>query len=185
MITADGKCDVEIRKQIGMAKDAFAKLGSILKNNKISMSTKNRMLNCYVFSILTYGSEYWTISNDMEKRIEAAEMWFLRKMMRISWTERITNVEVLERAGTKRYLLRIIRKRQLEFLRHVMRKEELENLSVTGKINGKRIRGRQRLTYIASISRWMKITEVDVLKTTKHRKSWKSMIADVLTGQGT
>ena len=62
----------------------------------------------------------------------------------------------------KHYLLRTIRKRQLEFLGHVMRKEELENLSVTGKINGKRSRGRQRLTYIARISRWMKITEVDI-----------------------
>ena len=66
-----------------------------------------------------------------------------------------------------------------------MHKEELENLSVAGKINGKRSRGRQRLTYIASISKWMKITEVDILKTTEDRKSWKSMIADVLTGQGT
>ncbi len=65
---------------------------------------------------------------------------------------------MLKRAGTKRNLLRAIRKRQLEFLGHVMRKEELENLSVTGKISGKRSRGRQKLTYIASISRWMKIT---------------------------
>ena len=52
-----------------------------------------------------------------------------------------------------------------------MRKEKLENLSLTGKINGKRSGGRQRLTNIASISRWMEITEVDILKTTKERKS--------------
>ena len=84
MITADGKCDLEIRKRIGMAKDAFVKLGSIIKNNKISMTTKIRMLNCYLFFILTYGSECWKMLKDMEKRIEAAEMWFLRKMMRIS-----------------------------------------------------------------------------------------------------
>ena len=59
----------------------------------------------------------------------------------------------------------------MQFLIHVMRKEKLENLSLTGKINGKRSGGRQRLTYIASISRWMEITEVDILKTTKERKS--------------
>ena len=185
LITEDGKCDQEIRKRIGMAKDAFEKLGSIMKNNKISMKTKIRMMNCYVFSILTYGSECWNISQVMEKRIEAAEMWFLRRMMRISWTERMTNKEVLERAGIKRFLLKAIRKRQLEFLGHVMRKEGLENLSVTGKINGKRSRGRQRLTYIASISRWMNATEQEVLNTTKDRKKWKSMIANVLVGQGT
>ena len=185
LITDDGKCDQEIRKRIGMAKDAFEKLGSIMKNNKISMKTKIRIMNCYVFSILTYGSECWNISQVMEKRIEAAEMWFLRRMMRISWTERMTNKEVLERAGIKRFLLKAIRKRQLEFLGHVMRKEGLENLSVTGKINGKRSRGRQRITYIASISRWMNATEQEVLNTTKDRKKWKSMIANVLVGQGT
>ena len=62
MLTADGKCDLEIRRRIGMAKDAFQKLGSIMKNIKISVATKIRMLNCYVFSILTYGSECWTMS---------------------------------------------------------------------------------------------------------------------------
>ena len=125
MITADGKCDLEIRMLIEMANDALQKLGSILKNNKLSTTTKIRMLNCYVFSILTYGSECWTISQGMEKRIEAVEMWFLRRMMRISWSERMTNEVVLERAGTKRCLQRAIRRRQLEILGHVMRKEEL------------------------------------------------------------
>ena len=60
MITADGKCDLEIRRRIGMAKGAFQKLGS------------------YVFSILTYGSECRTMSQGMEKRIETVEMRFLR-----------------------------------------------------------------------------------------------------------
>lgn len=185
MITEDGKCDQEIRKRIGMAKAAFEKLGSILKNNKLSMSVKLRILNCYVFSILTYGSECWTISQSMEKRLEAAEMWFLRRMMRISWIERLTNQEVLERAGAKRFLLTGIRKRQLEFLGHIMRKEALEHLSVTGKINGRRSRGRQRLTYIESISRWTRVSEQELLKTSKDRKRWKAMIANVLAGQGT
>ena len=107
------------------------------------------------------------------------------RMMRVSWTERMTNEEVLERAGTKRCLLRAIRKRQLKFLGHVIRKEELEHLCVTGKISGKRSRGRRRLAYIAGLSRWMNVAEQELLKTTKDRKRWKSMIADVLAGHGT
>ena len=67
-----------------------------------------------------------------------------RRMMRISWTEHATNEEVLTRAQTERRLLKTIRKTQLEFLGHVMRKEGLENLTMTGKIEGKRSRGRQR-----------------------------------------
>ena len=122
MVTTDGKCDQEIGERIGTAKVAFEKLKSMMKNNKISMQTKIRMLNCYVFSILNYGCECWTISGKMEKQIEAAEMWFLRRILKISRTDRMTNEDVLRRAGVNRSLLRTIRKRQLEFLGHVMRK---------------------------------------------------------------
>ena len=159
--------------------------GRILKNSKISMSTKVRILNCYVFSILTYGSECWTISKEIERRIAAAEMWFFRRILKVSWTERVSNDEVLRRAGVERSLLKSIRKRQLEFLGHIMRKEGLENLSITGKIDGRRSRGRQRLTYIGSISKWTNRTEQNILKATKDRRMWKSIIANVPTGYGT
>jgi ribosomal 50S subunit-associated protein YjgA (DUF615 family) len=110
------------------------------------------------------------MSHSLEKRIEAAEMWFFRRILRISWTEKITNKEVLEKAGTKRSLISTIRKRQLEFLGHVMRKEGLENLSVTGKICGKRSRGRQRLTFMASLSKWSQLSVQELLITAKDRQ---------------
>ena len=50
----------------------------------------------------------------------AAEMWFLRRVMSISWTEHNSNEGVLRRAGTERILLNSIRKRQMEFSGHVM-----------------------------------------------------------------
>ena len=49
-----------------------------------------------------------------------------------------------------------IRKRQLKFLGHVMRKEGLENLVLTGKIEGSRGRGRPRETYMSSLCKWMR-----------------------------
>ena len=52
----------------------------------------------------------------MEARLKAAEMWFYRRMLRISWTARISNEEVLERAGRIRELLEVICERQLSFL---------------------------------------------------------------------
>ena len=85
MITSDGKCITEIKKRTATVKDAFQKLSLILKNRNISMTTKFRT---YVWSTLTYGCECWTITGDIEKKIEAAEMWFIRRMLRISWTEK-------------------------------------------------------------------------------------------------
>ena len=72
--------------------------------------------------------------------------------MRILWTDHLTN-EVLRKAKTERSLIKTIRKRQLQFLGHIMRKEGLENLMLTGYIDGKRDKGRQRQTYLGSLSR--------------------------------
>ena len=66
-----------------------------------------------------------------------------------------------------------------------MCKGELENLSMTGKISGKRSRGRKRLTYMDSISRWANMKVIEVLKIMKDRKGWKSMIVNVLEEQDT
>ena len=99
-ITEIGKCDDDIKKGIGIAKEAFQKLGNILKNSKLSIGTRKRVLDCNVKSILLYGSECWTLSSEMEQRLEATEMWFYRQMLKISWTERATNEEVLRRMQT-------------------------------------------------------------------------------------
>ena len=185
LITSDGRSDSEIKKRIGMSKAIFEKMGKILKNRKLSMKTKLRVLDCYIFSTLTYGSECWTISQTMEKRLQSVEMWFYRRMLRISWTEHMSNEEVLAKAGTRRKLVVTIRKRQLQFLGHVLRKEELEDVAITGKIEGKRARGRQRLTFISSLSHWMKINEKDIIRTAKDRDLWRTMAANVLEEQGT
>ena len=151
MITSDGKCITEIKKRIATAKDAFQKLSLILKNRNISMTIKFRVLKTYVWSTLTYGCECWTIASDIEKKIEAAEMWFIRRMLRISWTEKKPNVNVLREGNVQRSLLKTIRKRQMEFLGPVCRRRGLEFLSLTGKVEGKRDRGKQRITFLDSL----------------------------------
>jgi len=72
------------------------------------------------------------------ERFEAAEMWFVRRMLRISWTSHTANEDILLKADRRRKLLTTIRLRQLQFFSHVMRKEEMEELFVTGRIEGKR-----------------------------------------------
>ena len=75
----------------------------------------------------------------------------LRRMLRISWTEKITNAAVLRRAGTARHLMKNILERQMKFLGHVMKKESLEEVSVTGRIEGTRGRGRPQRDYLHSL----------------------------------
>ena len=76
LLTENGKCDEEIKKRIGMAEDAFQKLQKVVENSKLSLDIRKQILDCYVKPILTYGSESWTISSQVEQRLLAAEMCF-------------------------------------------------------------------------------------------------------------
>ena len=100
------------------------------------METRLRVLHCCIHPVLLYGSEAWTITSDLRKRLDSCEMWFLRRMIRIPWTDKSTNEEVLQRAGVERKLIGEIRTRQMRFLGHVIRKDGLESLALTGKIEG-------------------------------------------------
>src|SRR3984893_4990808 len=100
----------------------------------------------------------------MTKRLEAVEMWFYRKNLRISYTRHITNKEVLNRMATTRIILNAVRNRQMSFFCHVMRNREIENIIISGKIEGKRCKGRQRITYTKSLSEWMNVEEVEIIR---------------------
>ena len=134
--------------------------------NCVCYFTRNRILQCYVIPILTYGSECWTISPNMERKLEATEMWFHRRMLHISWKDHVTNDEVLRRGRTERKLMNRIRAGQMSFLGHIMRKHGLENIVVTGKIEGERSRGRPRLNFMKSLSQLLKISEVEIIERT-------------------
>ena len=105
------KSEAEIIRRIGIAKDSFLKMKNVLTNMGITISTKMRVLKCFVWSAFLYGCETWTISKKMRQRILAAEMWFPRRMLRIPWTAIVTNERVLEMAGVQRELITTVRKK--------------------------------------------------------------------------
>ena len=117
----------------------------MVTNTAISIHLRKRFIKAYVLSTLTYGYEAWTINKEMEKKIEAADMWFYKRRLKVSWTERISNEQVLNRAGGEREMMRMIRRRQLRFLGHVMRRQELESICMPGRLHGRRGRGRPRM----------------------------------------
>ena len=102
-------------------------------------------------------------------------------MLRISWTDRVTNEEVLRRVNQQRTLLRVIRKRQMEFLGHVLRREKIEHLCLTGMIEGRRSRGRQRKKYVDCILEDLgeNITAGALIQLAGDRGRWREMTANV------
>ena len=73
-----------------------------------------------------------SIFNNSTKVI--GEMWFLRKKMKMPWTDKVCNEDVLSRAQVKRKLMKDIRVRQLNFIGHITRKDSLENLVMTRRV---------------------------------------------------
>ena len=181
-ITSDARSVSDIRRRIGEAKRAFNRMKGLLSNRNISVKCRKRMVKTFVWPILMYGCEAWTISKTMDRRLEATEMWIWRRVLRISWTERVTNERVLERMETGRELLRRIRSRQLNFLGHVLRRDGMESLCLTGKIEGRRARGRQREKYMDGIKRVTggERRATELMQMARDREEWKSMIANVL-----
>ena len=175
LFTSDGSCEQDVCQRIAIKKSAFTSLEKVLKNRNINIQLRCRFLKCYVWWTLLHGSEAWTLSSMMLNKLEATEMWFLRMMQRISYTEHVTNVEVLRRANTKRKLLSEIVIRKVTFFGHVMRKEEMENLVTTGYVEGKRARGRQRETYPTYLQKMNKKTPIKLIHLTRDRGVWSEL----------
>ena len=109
--------------------------------------------------------------------------------MRIPWTDKVRNEEVLQRAGTGMKLILERRTKQMRFLGHLMRKDGLENLALTGKIEGMSSRGRKQSLCMANLNEWIgerrvKYQEVALFEKARDRELWKSMITHVI-GYGT
>ena len=159
----------------------FQKMKTVLTNSHITIHTRKRTLECYIEPILMYGCEAWTISKQAQKKLEAVEMWFLRRMMKISWMAKKSNDTVLKEAHTSRALVNKIRTRQTTFFGHVMRREKLEHLITTGMMEGKRSRGKQREKMTDGLVKWLGAGKVvEILKATRDRGIWKDMIANAI-----
>ena len=116
VVRQGGRCVVEIKTRVAIAKNASTKIKPIVTNRAMSISLRKRFVKAYVWSTFMYGCEAWTINTEMERKIEAAEMWFFRRMLKIPWTERVSNEQVLYRAGAKREMMKMVRQRKLRFL---------------------------------------------------------------------
>ena len=89
---------------------------TVLTNKHISIHTRKRALECYIVPILLYECESWTNSKQLQKKLEATEMWLLRRMLRISWAAKISIEKVLREADTTRSLINKIHKCRATFL---------------------------------------------------------------------
>jgi hypothetical protein len=125
-----------------MAKAAFNK--KTLFTRKLDLELRKKLVKCYIWSITLYGAEIWSLRKLDQKYLENFEMWCWRRMEKISWTDRVNNEAVLQRAKEERNILHTIRRRKANWIGHILHRNCLLSHIIEGKISGTRRRGRRR-----------------------------------------
>ena len=94
-ITADGDCSHEIKRCLLLGRKAMTNLGIILKSRHY-FANKVCLIKAIVFPVVMYGCESWTLKNAEHQRIDAFELWFWRRLLRVPWTGRRSNQSILK-----------------------------------------------------------------------------------------
>ena len=122
------------------------KLSSILKSRDITLPTNVCLVKAMVFPVVMYRYESWTIKKAEHWRIGAFELWCWRRLLRVPWTSRRSNLSILKEISHEYSLEGLMLKLKLQYFGHLMgRTDWLEKTLMLGKIEGGRRRGQQRM----------------------------------------
>ena len=173
VITEDGKCEVEVKTRIALAKTAFSRRKELL-TKRMNRRVRKRLVKTIVWPILMYGCETWTLRKEEIRRLEAFEMWCWRRMEKISYTEKKSNEEVLLLVEEERNLVETIVKRKKGWIGHVLRGESMMRDVMEGKMEGKRVRGRKRIGMLNELLDGG--TYADMKKRARDRRGWREWL---------
>ena len=124
-------------------------VNSILKGKDITLPTNVRLVKAMVFPVVVYEYESWTIKKAERRRIDAFEMWYWRRLLRVPWSERRSNQSILKEISPGCSLEGLMLKLTLQYFGHLMRRaDSFEKTLMLGKIEGRRRRGRRRMRWL-------------------------------------
>ena len=119
-ITADGDCSHEIKRCLLLGRKIMTNLDSILKSGDITLPTKVRLVKAMVFPVVMYGYESWTVKKAECRRIDAFQLWFWKRLLRVPWTARRSNQSILREISPGCSLEGLMLKLKLQYFGHLM-----------------------------------------------------------------
>ena len=111
-ITADGDCSHEIKRCLLLRRKSMTNLDSVLKSRDITMPTNVRLVKAMVFPVVMHGCDSWTIKKAECQRIDAFELWYWRRLLRVPWTARRLKQLILKEISPEYSLERLMLKLQ-------------------------------------------------------------------------
>ena len=170
----------EILSRIAQTTAALSRLKIIWRDKNISLASKVKLMRTLILSTFLYACESWTLTAEIERRIQALEMRCYRRLLNISYKDHVTNEEVRNRIqnaiGVHDDLLTMVKKLKLRWYGHISRSSGMAKTILQGTVKGARRRERQK-RWEDYIKEWTGMGFGDSLRAAEDREGWKGIVA--------
>ena len=170
----------EILSRIAQTTASLSKLKILWRDKNISFACKVKLMRTLILSTFLYACESWTLTAEIERRIQALEMRCFRRLLNISYQNHLTNEEVCNRIqnaiGGHDDPLTMVKKRKLRWYGHISRSSGMAKTILQGTVKGERRRRRQK-RWEDNIKEWTGMGFGDSLRAAGDREGWKGIAA--------